>query len=188
MNQYQYSIAKAKQEMAQSAYPHGVSTTINAWTLDNDVNVAQVITAELAKVGINVHVKQVTLAAAEVVATGPAAKRPASFWGGGCITPDVSGYDFYLGSSNLAAGSWNEANWAPPAVDRLLAEGTTTDDQAARFTAFSGIVQQMSADVPYVPLYLQDVSVAISSKFTYPGYSFWSYLAGAYALGIRAAA
>jgi ABC-type transport system substrate-binding protein len=157
-----------------------------AWTLDNDVNIAQVISAELAKVGINARVKAVTLAAAEVTATGPAGKRPASFWGGGCITPDVSGYDFYLGSANLASGQWNEAAWAPPAVDRWLAEGTTTDDRAARFAAFCGIVRQMSADVPYVPLYLQDVSVAISSKFSYPGYSFWYYLANAYALGIKA--
>jgi hypothetical protein len=45
----------------------------------------------------------------------------------------------------------------------------------------------MSADVPYVPLYLQDVSVAISSKFSYPGYSFWYFLANAYALGIKSA-
>ena len=187
VNQYPYSVAKAKQEMAQSAYPHGVNTTITAWTLDNDVNIAQVISAELAKVGINARVKAVTLAAAEVTATGPAGARPSSFWGGGCITPDVSGYDFYLGSANLASGQWNEADWAPPAVDRWLAEGTTTDDRATRFAAFSGVVRQMSADVPYVPLYLQDVSVAISSKFTYANYSFWNYTANAYALGIRAA-
>jgi peptide/nickel transport system substrate-binding protein len=187
LNQYPYNLAKAKQEMAQSAYPHGVSTTIQAWSDGNDLNVAQVISAELAKIGISARVKEVTLPAAEADGTGPASQRPSSFWAGGCITPDVSGYDFYLGSSNLAAGEWNEADWAPPAVDRLLAEGTTTDNPATRFAAFSGIVRQMSADVPYVPLYLQDVSVAISSKFTYPDYNFWNFLSNAYALGIKPA-
>jgi peptide/nickel transport system substrate-binding protein len=70
-----------------------------------------------------------------------------------------------LGSANTKAGQWNEADWAPPEVDRLLSAGTTTDDPARRFAAFSDIVRQMSAAVP---LYLHDVSVALSGKFSDP--------------------
>ena len=187
MNLYPYDLGKARQEMAQSAYPHGVSTTIQAPSFDDLLNVAQVEAAELAKIGINARLKVVTLAQLEANGTGPANERPTSAWGGGCIDPDVSGYDFYLGSANTKPGQWNEADWAPPAVDHLLSAGTTTDDPAKRFAAFSGIVRQMSADVPYVPLYLHDVSIALSSKFSDPGYNYWYFLDDNYALGVRAA-
>jgi peptide/nickel transport system substrate-binding protein len=187
VNLYPYNLAKAKQEMAQSPYPHGVSATLQVYEFDNLTNVAQVEAAELAKIGINVSIKAVTLASAEATGTGPAGKRPTSAWSGGCIDPDVSGYDFYLGSSNTQAGEWNEADWAPPAVDSMLTQGTTNDNPAVRFQAFSGIVKQMAADVPYVPLYLHEVSIALSSKFTDPGYNYWYFLDNDYALGIKAA-
>jgi hypothetical protein len=43
-----------------------------------------------------------------------------------------------------------------------------------------------SDDVPYVPLYLHQVSIALSSKFTDPGYNYWYFLDDNYALGIKA--
>ena len=187
LNQYPYSLTKAKQEMAQSAYPHGVNATLQVYEEGNLVNVAQVEASELAAAGIHVTLKQVTLNVAEANGTGPATARPTSAWEGGCINPDVSGYDFYLGSSNTKAGEWNEADWAPASVDGLLATGTTSDDSAQRFAAFSGVVRQMSADVPYVPLYLHEVSIALSSKFTDPGYNYWYFLDDNYALGIKEA-
>jgi peptide/nickel transport system substrate-binding protein len=186
LNLYPYSLAKAKQEMAQSAYPHGVSTTIEAWT-GMDVNQAEAVAAELAKVGINAQVKAVPLGNAEVTATGPADKRPTTVWQGGCTTPDASGYDFYIGSANLKAGNWNEADWAPASVDRLLTQGNTAGNPAERFAAFSGIVTQMTSDLPYVPLYLSDFSIALSSKFSDPSFSYWLYSNDNYALGIKAA-
>jgi peptide/nickel transport system substrate-binding protein len=186
LNLYQYSPAKAKQEMAESAYPHGVSTTIQAWT-GMDVDQAEAVAAELAAVGINAKVKAVPLSAAEPEAIGPADQRPTTVWQGGCTTPDVSGYDFYIGSANLKAGQWNEADWAPASVDSLLTQGTSTDNPAQRFTAFSGIVTQMATDEPYVPLYLSDFSIALSSKFTDPSFSYWLYSNDNYALGIKAA-
>jgi peptide/nickel transport system substrate-binding protein len=164
-----------------------VSTSIQAWSFGNLINIAQVEAAELAKIGIHASIKVVSLNVGEADGTGPANKRPTSAWEGGCINPDVSGYDFYLGSSNTAVGQWNEADWAPPQVDRLLTEGTTSADPAKRFAAFAEIVRQMSADVPYVPLYLHEVSIALSSKFTDPGYNYWYFLDDNYALGIKAA-
>lgn len=45
----------------------------------------------------------------------------------------------------------------------------------------------MSVAVPYVPLYLHDVSIALSSKFSDRGYNYWYFLDDNYALGIKAA-
>jgi peptide/nickel transport system substrate-binding protein len=186
INLYPYSVAKAKQEMAQSAYPHGVSTTIQAWT-GGAVNQAQVIAAELAQIGINAKIKLVTLSQQEVEATGPANQRPTTVWEGGCTTPDASGYDFYLGSANTKPGQWNEADWAPASVDRSLTVGTSTYNSAARFAAFSNVLGQMASDVPYVPLYLTDFTIALSSKFSDPGFNYWFFGDDNYLLGIKAA-
>lgn len=120
------------------------------------------------------------------MANGPAGKRPTTSWEGGCLSPDVSGYDFYLGSANTRQGEWNEADWAPPSVDRLLTQGTTTDNPAQRFAAYSGIVRQMSDDVPYVPVYLADSTAGLSSNLSYPHFNFWYFNNDNYALGIKA--
>ncbi len=187
LNLYPYNLTRARQEMAESAYPHGVSTTILAFPYGNDVNVAQVVAADLQKIGINAQIEEPTFADAVANLTGPARQRATSIIPGGCINPDVSGYDFCLGSSNAQPGEWNTAEYTPMEVNRWLTEGTTTDNSAIRFEAFSDIVTQMSVDEPYVPLYLHEVSIALSNKFTYPGYNYWFFLNDNYALGVKAA-
>jgi peptide/nickel transport system substrate-binding protein len=186
VNLYPYSLAKARQEMAKSAYPHGVSVTIQTWSGGDTSDVAQAESAELAKIGIKASVKVVSLGVAQANANGPADKRPPTAWEGGCTTPDVSGFDFYLGSSGLKAGQWNEAAWAPAAVDRWLAQGTSTDNSATRFAAFSNVVRQMAADVPYVPLYLHKVTIALSRKFADPSFNYWFFFNDNYGLSIKA--
>ncbi len=187
INLYSYNLAKAKQEMAESAYPHRVKTTFWVPSGGTAVNVAQVIDAELQKIGIDAQLKVVTEAQQESNGTGPASDRSTYFWEGGCINPDVSGYDFYLGSWDLKQGQWNVANWAPPEVDKLLTTGSTTSNQGQRFTMFSQVVQQMSIDVPYVPLYLHDFSIAVSKNFRVPGYNYWYFLDDNYGLDIEPA-
>src|SRR5262249_9108596 len=105
LNLYHFDLAKARQEMAQSAYPQGVSATIDAWAGQGE-NQTQVVAAELGKIGINAHVKVVPDSVAQVEANGPANRRPTTAWEGGCIDPDVSGYDFYLGTANTKPGEW----------------------------------------------------------------------------------
>jgi hypothetical protein len=58
---------------------------------------------------------------------------------------------------------------------------------AERFAAFSNVLEQMSSGVPYVPLYLSDFTVALSSKFSYPGFNYWFFGDDNYLLGIKAA-
>jgi peptide/nickel transport system substrate-binding protein len=187
VNLYPYSLAKAKQELAQSAYPHGASVTIQTWSGGDTGDVAQAEAAELGKIGITAHVKVVPLSVAQVDANGPADKRPSTAWEGGCTTPDVSGFDFYLGSGGLKAGQWNEAAWAPANVDHWLTQGTTTDNAATRFAAFSNVVKAMAADVPYVPLYLHDVTIALAKNFADPSFNYWTFFNDNYALGITPA-
>jgi peptide/nickel transport system substrate-binding protein len=177
VNTYQYSIANAAHELAQSAYPHGFSAPFLVWSYGNSVNVAQVIVSELSKIGINLGLKVVPLAQYSANLDGPAAQRDAYLGLNGCTNPDVSGYDFLL-----AAG--NSTNWQPAAFGQLLSAGTATTEPSKRLAIFSKVLGDLSAAVPLVPLYLTDFSIALSNKYVAPG-SFWQVDFGPFALDIR---
>ena len=184
---YPHSLAKAKAEMAESAYPHGFSTTLLEYNYGNTVNISEVIAAELQKIGIEVQIKALTISQWEADQTGPEGKRMPSFSTGGCIGPDVSGYDFILGRANLGPGGDNFANYAPPAVDKLLAEGLATTNPALRFAVYSQILRRLATDVPYITLYNQDYTIALSKKFTVPNFNELGFMFDDYALQIKAA-
>ena len=186
---YPYNVAKARQEMAESRYPHGFSTTLVEYTgLGEVINETQVVAAELRQIGINAQIKEDSLNAWYTVADGPAGKRPPFFTASGCITPDISGtVSTLLGSWNLKPGGTDTAAYAPPQVDALLNDGTATTDPARRFAVYSELLQRLADDVPYVPLYLADTGIALSSRFTYAGLSYFSLSDGDYALHIRPA-
>jgi peptide/nickel transport system substrate-binding protein len=179
---YPYSIAKAKAEMAQSAYPHGFSATLLAPIYGTEVNVDQVIAAELQKIGINLQVKAVTVPAWLAVETGPGGKRLASLGEGGCFNPDPSAYNDLLGSWNTKPGGVNLADYAPPALDNLINAGLAASAPVTRFGIYSKIFRTLQTDEPYVGLFVRDFSIALSSKFTYPVFSSWSFNS---ALGVK---
>jgi peptide/nickel transport system substrate-binding protein len=183
---YQYNLAKAKQEMAQSAYPHGFAATVLTTNDSGSLNVSQVIAAELAKIGIRVQLKSVTSNAWIAVETGPAGKRMTSFSTGGCFNPDPSAYSDWLSSQNTQVGSWNYSDYKPASVDSLMAQGLAGATAAQRFAAYSDLFKQLQADEPYVGLFVSDAVMALSPKFTYPVFSGWIWNID-YALGIKPA-
>jgi ABC-type transport system substrate-binding protein len=118
--------------------------------------------------------------------TGPLNARSTAFSGAGCIVPDPSVDNTYLGSAMLQQGGWNFAEYAPKSLDALLTQSVTTSDQAQRFAVYSKIYQQLQTDVPYVGLYASDLTAGLTSKFTWRTYNSW-YLGTPYALGIKLA-
>ncbi len=106
--------------------------------------------------------------------------------GGGCFSPDPSNYTDWLGSKNLQVGQYNTADYAPPSVDKLIAAGIATTNPARRFVAYSQLVRRLQDAVPYVGLHVSKSVQALSPKFTFLGYSQYSW-AGAYALDVRLA-
>jgi peptide/nickel transport system substrate-binding protein len=184
---YQYNLAKAKQEIAESAYPHGFSATITSSNDATDLNVNQVIAAELAKIGIKLQIKPIDVNAWTAMESGPASGRSTALSdGNGCFQPDPGTYGDFLGSANTQPGGWNFADYAPPAVDTLLAQGTATSNPAQRFAVYSKLFQRLQADEPYVGLFVSDYAAALSPSFTWPGFNPWIGVGGAaYPLGIK---
>jgi peptide/nickel transport system substrate-binding protein len=169
---YRYDVAMAKAELAQSAYPHGFSTTLYEYNYGSSVDISEVVAAELQKVGINAHVQlAATNPAWEAAMSGPDIKRPTDFATGYCGGPDISSCNTRLGSWNTQQGEWNSADWAPPTVDNLLKQGLLVSNPARRFAVYAKILRAIQTDVPYVGLFQEGVGIALSPKFTFPGYA-----------------
>jgi peptide/nickel transport system substrate-binding protein len=186
--QYPYNLAAAKQEMAQSAYPHGFSTTIVTYTaVGQAVNEAEAIVAELQQIGVHAQLKPMTVNAWAALETGPAGKRMSSFLEtGGSSSPDVSGYDFILGRQNTQSGQWNIADYTPAAVDQLMTAGIATSSPAKRFPIYAQLLRTLAADEPYVPIYSEDEGAAVSTKFSVSGFGQF-FAVTPYALHVKAA-
>jgi ABC-type transport system substrate-binding protein len=162
-----------------------VGTTILEYD-DASSTVAQVIAAALQQIGIHPRILVDPLSEWYNVEVGPAAKRVATFVGFGSASLDPNSYMDVLGSWNTIANEWNLADYTPAAVDKLLKEGVSTTNPQKRFGIYSTLLKRLSLDVPYVPLYNSDATIAISNGFAFPGYSAFSF-SGAWALMVRSA-
>jgi peptide/nickel transport system substrate-binding protein len=184
---YQYNVAKAKQLMSETPYRNGVNATIVDAAGANGAQDApgQVIRAELGKIGINVQLKEVSFTAWSADMTGEAGPRPADFTGITCQTPDPSWYTFFLGSWNDTPGEWNMAAYAPSVVNSLIDEGNAATKPASRFAVYSELSRNLATNEPYVPLFTSDLTFGLSSKFSAPGFSYWPFYEGDWALFIR---
>ncbi len=183
INLYPHSLAKARQEMAASAYHGGASTTIVVWT-PSAVNPAEVIVAELHQIGINARLQVLTFPQWLAQATGPAAKRPAMYTTWSVANGDPNSYMTLLGSANLASGQFNVADYAPPGLDEQIKAGISTDNDAKRFGAYATILKRLSLDVPYVGLFDGDSVVALSKGLSWASYGAYS-TEGFWPLGVR---
>ncbi len=182
---YAYNVAKAKAELAESAYPNGFKGTLLEYPGGTGVDVSQVIAAELQKIGITLQVKVESDPAWSAVETGPAAKRATTFFNAGCVNPDPGALpNTFLGTANLDAGGYDLADYNPPAVNQLVVAGGGTTNPALRFATYSKLLQRLATDVPYVPLFVEDFSVALTNNFTYTGFNQW-YPNGVWALNIK---
>jgi peptide/nickel transport system substrate-binding protein len=171
---YEFSIQKAKAELAKSAYPNGFTAEIHPLPFPPFPDITQVIVAQLAKIGINLKLTSVSIAAwlAEFI-SGDRNKVGPGFLDSGCSNNDPDTYArSFLYSKNAHGGAFNLSNYQSPAVDKLLLAGVAVTAPAKRFAIYSKLLRIVANDDPYVPLYLETSSYAIaSSRFTWTGSS-----------------
>jgi peptide/nickel transport system substrate-binding protein len=165
--QYPYSLAKAKAELAKSAYPNGFSMTLDDPGFYG--NVPQAFTGVLRSIGINAQTANKTIAVWFTEVSGPADKRPPTMVGGTCTSPSIAGFDWALGTKNTRPGQFNTANYASPAIDNWIATGETAaaSNKAKAFSIYSKLFTQLQTDMPYVPVFLFDNALVLSKKLAF---------------------
>lgn len=142
---YHPSVAKAKQLLAEAGYPNGFSTTIITFSTIKEVSdTAQVLQAQLAKVGIRAKV--------DVEEFGKFVQdwKNSNFdmfvsLNGGSTDPDG-----YLYRTFHTGGSTNVFKYSDPSVDQLLQEGRTTTDKTKRQAIYDDLQKQLACTGPIV--------------------------------------
>jgi peptide/nickel transport system substrate-binding protein len=169
---YQLNLAKAKEELAKSAYPNGFSGDLTSYVgAGSTLDIDQVIINELKPLGINLSLKLIPLGDFLKLYSAPKSQFPAGELFYGCLNPDPNWHMFVLGSKNLAPGSYNLADYAPPVVDTLINEGIGTTDPVKRFAIYSKLLLKLQTDLPYVALYVQKANAALASGFSWPTFN-----------------
>jgi peptide/nickel transport system substrate-binding protein len=186
---YPYDLAKARAELAQSPYPHGFTATVYTLQFGVYTPETEVVAAQLAKIGIKLDIKELTFTGWIAKYSGP---KKVGLWIvtnlDGAFGPDPDGDAIkMLASKNASAtGGANLAAYSSPVIDTLIARADSTQDKAERLALYGQILKIVATDVPYVMLYTHSSDLALSPKFTWPGFNEYFY-SSPWALNIRGA-
>jgi peptide/nickel transport system substrate-binding protein len=176
--QYPFDLAKAKQELAQSKYPHGFTAKTEIDNYGNDVEVIQAIAAELQQIGITLQVSQVSSAqwSKDFATGGLGGIVYTAFY---AASPDPSIFPSYLLGN---ASTYNMSRYAPTSVDTLMESGLADSSPAQRLSVYGQLLNSVATDVPYVVLFAGHNYTELSTKYTlppfsvYPAFSSWALL------------
>jgi peptide/nickel transport system substrate-binding protein len=174
--QYPFDLAKAKQELAQSKYPHGFTAKTEIDNYGNDVEVIQAIAAELQKIGINLQISQVSSAqwSKDFSNGNLGGIAYTAFY---AASPDPSIFPSYLLGD---ASTYNMSRYAPSSIDTLMESGLSDSAPAQRLADYGQLLKNVATDVPYVVLFAGHNYTELSTKYTlppfsvYPAFSSWA--------------
>lgn len=159
---YETNVAKAKSLLAAAGHPSGFATTLTVSTSRaNDVNAATYIQAALAKAGIKVSINQVSDANFRAKESAGSLPMFIDYWYSWVDDPFYQ-MDFLLNSANK--GATNVARYSNPQVDAAISKGFYETDTAKRAQLSAQVQQHFANDVPYVPLYSQNFTLAHRSN------------------------
>ena len=171
--QYEFSIAKAKAELAQSKSPQGFTTTvpISSQLYPRVLLAAQNIQQNLKKIGITMNITE-----------DPADQYFPRILAHKNLTmemleantdyPDASNNIYLTMLSSFAVpNGFNMANYKNPSVDRLLNVVQTSNDGAARGKALFKVQSIMNRDVPYMSVWWPGEALALKHKYTYRNFN-----------------
>lgn len=169
--QYNYDPAKAKAELAQSAYPNGFSTTIPYMASPSWGQLA-VATLQQNMAPLGVHITPQVISGQQ--------------WGGalfghkmtginvlpgfGATVPDPNSVVTTLVDPNLSLPVGDIANWTPANVEHARPYLLSGKTKAIRWQAAKTILTAIADDVPYDPLFSvnQVYALARGYRFTKP--------------------
>ena len=185
--QYQFSMAKAKAELAQSSVPHGFSVTMTYPA--SSTYLAKILEAwqpNLAQLGIHLTIKE---QAVSQFYTGLTNRDFGIFVGpSGLDYPDVMDNPYFTLQSRYAnPAGFNYANYRDPAMDRVL-DAAVREVNLAKRADLSMQVIKMTADaLPYQSLWWDNGLMAINTRLVFTDWNGWIQFNAPWGLAIKGA-
>ena len=167
---YPFDLEAARAELAQSSVPDGFSYDLTIPGASSAT--AQVVSAQLAEIGIDATVKVVTDTAwYGMISEGD---PMFTFTETGACTPDPDWDSIFLRTDDAGEPvSLNLAQYTPPEVKELLEEGLLEQDPAERLRIYTELSKRVAEDVPYVPVYAEGNTYASADYDIVEYDSFW---------------
>jgi peptide/nickel transport system substrate-binding protein len=158
-----YDLEKAKQLMAESAYPDGFTVTMIAPNnrYVNDEKIAEAFVSMMAKIGIEVDLK--TMPKAQYWDQFDAQVADIQMIGWHADTEDTANFfEFLLMCPNKETGygQYNSGNYCNPELDEIILASQSETDRAKRAEMLQTAETIVYDDAAYVPLHWQDLSWA----------------------------
>lgn len=186
---YTFSLGAARRELARSAYPHGFNTTIEVEQVETaEVSAAQILAADLAKIGITAKVHELSPDEVPTLFTG---KTKLLIGEQGTVYNDPEGVmaNFLLpGQVHPPGSGTNTANYRNVEFDKLLHdESTEMLSPTKRLQTIGKLLGILGREAPYWPLYTHKYQGVISEKYVFPNYSALTSYFTPWALGVKLA-
>jgi peptide/nickel transport system substrate-binding protein len=165
---YTFSLAKAKAELAKSAYPNGFSATLPYPDSQQTLGKAALSLAQnLKQIGVNLDVKEITTDA-WFTALFAHKDLGAQIISWGVDYPDpADALHFIYDSQYATANAFNTANYKSPKMDALLKIEQNSVNPKVRADAIANALKFTAQDVPYIPIWYQQVAMALKSQYAY---------------------
>ncbi|MGA8355164.1 MAG: ABC transporter substrate-binding protein [Solirubrobacteraceae bacterium] len=184
---YEFNLAKAKEELAKSAYPHGFTTELQAQTAErSNVLFFEALVPYLAKIGIKATVHEIHN---DEVAGWLTKKTTAAISEEGAAFPDPESIflQFLPASEISPPGSGaNFARYKNPAVDKLYKEQSEALNPATRRQLMGKMLTIIANEAAYVGLLTHTWVGWLSEKYVFPSFSWWATF-GPWALDVKKA-
>jgi dipeptide transport system substrate-binding protein len=152
---YPYDPAKAKALLADAGLPNGFTTTIWVRPSGSVLNPnpkagAELLQADLAKIGVKAAVKVIEWG--ELIKEAKEGKHDLLFMGWAGDNGDPDNYLTPLFSCNAVQSGINFARYCEPALEKLIAQGKKTADQAKRAEAYKKAQAIIHDEALWIPL------------------------------------
>ena len=170
---YQFDLAKAEEELAQSSQASGFEVSVvYPDSVPQLGKILLSLSENLKQIGVTLDVEQVT---SDKWLNDIYAREGSLGMQSMVFVPDFPDPSNYppvlLGSQHAVKNDFNLANYKNPQVDELLTEQQTSADNAVRARALGEVLKIAQTDLPYLPVLWPDTAMAIKSDFVYTGYS-----------------
>jgi peptide/nickel transport system substrate-binding protein len=161
---YQTNVPKAKALLAAAGHGAELNSTLTvSGSRANDINTATYIQFALQQIGFNVAITQVS--DADFRAKESAGELPMFIDFRYSWVDDPFFQMYWLLDSVNKAGT-NTAKYSNPQTDQLIRTGFYEVDPARRELLSRMVQQQFAADVPYIPLYSENYTLAARTNIS----------------------
>jgi peptide/nickel transport system substrate-binding protein len=170
--QYDYDLDKAREELAQSAYPSGFDWVFHQSDDPAQLQGSQSLAENLNKIGIRVKLQQDEdwfgyLMAHEGLGLEVQGYNP--------DFADPSAYPFlFLDSVNSHQDGSNTAEYRNPKVDDFIDKSLQSTDPAERAQFIEEALKIVADDLPVLPVFTAQTALALRDEFEFKGFNaFW---------------